>query len=62
MGTLDPIFYSPKTFARLTDTPVTTVRSWITRGVIPAIRIGGTIKIPATALEALTPVKAGEDK
>ena len=49
-----PLFVSSKTFARLTDTPIGTVRFWIARGVIPSVRIGGSVRIPMSALENLT--------
>ena len=41
---------TPKEFARALRVHVRTVRRWIADGVIPVVRIKGTVRIPASAL------------
>lgn len=43
---------TPKEVARALRVHVRTVRRWIANGVIPAVKIGGTVRIPSSVIEA----------
>jgi excisionase family DNA binding protein len=47
------LFLRVKEFSDLTGTPVPTVYSLVTAGKLDAVRIGNSIRIPASALKQL---------
>lgn len=50
-STETPVYYTPDEFAKIVHVHPNTVRLWAREGTIPSIRMGGLIRIPASALD-----------
>lgn len=57
-----PRYLSVYRVAEHMDVCVATVYRWISEGHLPAVRVGGTLRIPASALENLPDVLDGKKK